>query len=96
MFSWIIKKIIGSKNERELKNLTPTIQQINDIEKEYQTYSDTQIRSLTEDFKKRLNEGASLDDIMCEAFAAAKNVGMAMLAHKLVKEPIKSISGRSF
>ncbi len=79
MFSWILKKIVGSKNEREIKKLIPLVKKINEIEEKYQKYSDEEIKNLTSHFKERLSKGETLDDIMCEAFAAVKNTCRRLL-----------------
>ena len=51
MISWILKKIVGSKNQREVKRLWPVVAQINAIEVEYQKLSDDQLRAKTAEFK---------------------------------------------
>ena len=79
MFNWILKKILGSKNQRELKKLWPRVHRINEIEAEYQKLSDEQLRAKTDEFKKRFADGASLDDILPEAFAVVKNACRRML-----------------
>jgi preprotein translocase subunit SecA len=73
MVSWILKKILGSKNQREVKRLWPLVQRVNEVEAEYQKLSDEQLRGKTEEFRKRLADGASLDDLLPEAFAVVKN-----------------------
>ena len=73
MVSWILKKFLGSKNQREVKRLWPLVPRINEIEAEYQKLSDEQLRAKTEELRKRLADGASLDDLLPEAFAAVKN-----------------------
>ena len=73
MVSWILKKILGSKNQREVKRLWPLVYRVNEVEAEYQKLSDEQLRAKTEEFRKRLAEGAPLDDLLPEAFAAVKN-----------------------
>ena len=79
MISWILKKILGTKNQRELKRLWPLVHRVNEIEAEYQNLSDEQLRAKTEEFRKRLADGASLDDILPEAFAAVKNTCRRLL-----------------
>ena len=54
MISWILKKIVGSKNQREVKRLWPVVAQINAIEVEYQKLSDDQLRAKTAEFKQRI------------------------------------------
>ena len=73
MIAWILKKIMGSKNARELRRLWPIVEQVNVIEREYQKLSDDQVRAKTAEFRKRLAEGESLDALLPEAFAAVKN-----------------------
>ena len=73
MINWILKKILGSKNQREVKRLWPIVQRVNEFEAEYQKLSDEQLRAKTDEFRKRVAEGTTLDDILPEAFAAVKN-----------------------
>ncbi|MEC7029202.1 MAG: preprotein translocase subunit SecA, partial [Pseudomonadota bacterium] len=65
-------KIFGSSNERVLKGLYKHIDPINALEPTYEKMSDTELRACTDDFRRRLEEGASLDDIMHEAFAVVR------------------------
>jgi len=65
--------MLGSKNQRELKRLWPIVHRVNEVEVEYQKLTDEQLRAKTEEFRKRLAEGATLDDLLPEAFAAVKN-----------------------
>src|SRR5260221_11882653 len=73
MVSWILKKILGSKNQREVKRLWPLVHRVTEVEAEYQKLSDEELRAKTEEFRKRLAGGAPLDDLLPEAFAAVKN-----------------------
>jgi len=73
MFNLILKKIVGTKNERDIRKLRPLVERINAIEAEYQRLSDDQLRAKTEEFRRRLREGETVDDLLCEAFAAVKN-----------------------
>jgi preprotein translocase subunit SecA len=73
MINWILKKIVGSKNQREVKRLWPVVRRINEIEAEYQKLSDDQVRAKTQEFRDRLAKGETLDSIAPEAFAAVKN-----------------------
>ena len=73
MITWILKKIMGSKNAREVRRLWPIVEQVNNFEKQYQQLSDDQLRAKTAEFRKRLAEGESLDALLPEAFAAVKN-----------------------
>jgi preprotein translocase subunit SecA len=79
MISWILKKFLGSKNQREVKRLWPMVHRVNEIEAEYQKLTDEQLRAKTDEFRKRLAEGATLDDLLPEAFAAVKNACRRLL-----------------
>ena len=56
MFAWILKKIVGTKNQRVLRSLRPLVAQINEIEREYQSLSDEALRAKTDEFKRRFHE----------------------------------------
>jgi len=73
MVSWILKKILGSKNQREVKRLWPLVERVNQVEAEYQKLTDEELRKKTAEFRKRLADGTPLDDLLPEAFAAVKN-----------------------
>ncbi len=66
-----LKKIFDF-NERELKRLQPTVKKVNALEPQVKKLSDTKLKAKTEEFKKRLAKGESLDDILPEAFAAVR------------------------
>ena len=72
MFTDLIKKIVGTKNERELKRIRPLVEQINALEPQCEKLSDAEFRAKTDEFKKRLADGTSLDDLIPEAFAAVR------------------------
>ena len=65
-------KIFGSKYERDLKALKPYLEKINKFEPQIQTLSDEKLAAKTEEFRKRLAEGESLEDILCEVFAVVR------------------------
>ena len=71
--SWILKKIIGSKNERDLKRMKPLIARINELDEEYKALSDEQLQAKTVEFRERISGGETLEDIELEAFAVVKN-----------------------
>ncbi len=79
MFSKVIKGVFGSKNERELKKLAPLVSQINALEPDFQVLSDDQLRAKTAEFKERLERGATLDDLLPEAFAAVREASVRAL-----------------
>jgi preprotein translocase subunit SecA len=79
MFSSIIKKFIGSKNERELKKLWPIVAKINAMESTVAALSDEQLRGKTAEFKERHAKGESLDALLPEAFAVCREAGVRSL-----------------
>lgn len=79
MFSTIITKIVGSKNERDLKQIYPIVRQINDLEPEMARRSDVELAALTPKFRERLAAGETLEDILPEAFAAVREVSKRTL-----------------
>ena len=81
MLSRALTKVFGSKHERDVKRLLPNVAAINEIEPRIQALSDDQLRGKTAEFKQKLDAGATLDDILLEAFAvvreaARRTVGM--------------------
>ncbi|MBN2143274.1 MAG: preprotein translocase subunit SecA [Candidatus Aureabacteria bacterium] len=73
MFKWLQKKILGSRNERVIKKLRPVVVRINEIEQQYQSLTDEQLKAKTVEFKERLKQGQTIEDIKVEAFAVVKN-----------------------
>ena len=72
MITNILKKIIGTKNERELKRIQPLVEKANSFEEEYMALSDEQLKAKTPFFKERLEQGEELDELLPEAFAATR------------------------
>lgn len=68
-----LKKLFGTKHQRDLKKLRPLVERINACEEEYRKLSDEQLKAKTVEFKQRLRDGETVDDLCCEAFAAVKN-----------------------
>lgn len=75
----ILKKIFGTKNERELKRLWPIVERINSLESKMSSLSDAQLRSKTDEFRVRIEAGESLDDLLPEAFAVVREVSKRVL-----------------
>ena len=91
MFNWILKKIIGSKNQRELRRMLPIVKQINEIEVGLQSLSDEALRAKTLEWKDRLSKiedpdvlAAELDAILPEAFAVVKNGARRLNGRELI------------
>ena len=79
MLGALVKKVIGTKNDRELKRLWPLVDEINSLEEEVQKLSDAELRARTASFKERLDQGATLDDILCEVFATGREASKRVL-----------------
>ncbi|NOQ18987.1 MAG: preprotein translocase subunit SecA [Desulfobacterales bacterium] len=74
-----LTKIFGSKNERELKQLQPSVERINALESEIQAMNDDRLKAQTPRFKERIDQGESLDDILPEAFATVREASLRTL-----------------
>jgi preprotein translocase subunit SecA len=79
MIGLFLKKIFGSKNERELKRLAPLVDRVTALEPEYRALSDADLAAKTPHFKERLERGEALDDLLPEAFAAAREASVRAL-----------------
>ncbi len=79
MFDLILKKIMGTKNERELKTLRPLVEKINSLEPSVSSLSDEQLKNKTAEFKERLSRGESLDQLLPEAFAVVREASKRIL-----------------
>jgi preprotein translocase subunit SecA len=80
MVSWILKKILGSKNQRELRRLMPIVRRINELDEQFKNLSDDELRARTTAWKEEiaklpdlLDQWRKLDEILPEAFAVVKN-----------------------
>ena len=79
MLGQLLAKVIGTQNNRELKRLAPLVSSINGFESGIESLSDSQLRAKTAELLERLAGGASLDDLLPEAFAAAREAGRRAL-----------------
>ena len=75
----IIGKLFGSRNERQLKRMSRVAAQINGLETDFKALSDEALRAKTDEFRKRLADGATLDDLLPEAFAAVREAAWRTL-----------------
>jgi preprotein translocase subunit SecA len=80
MVGWILKKILGSKNQRELRRLSPIVRRINELDEQFKSLSDDELRAKTAAWKEELSkipeledQWKKLDEILPEAFAVVKN-----------------------
>ncbi len=81
----ILNKLFGSYSDRELKKIYPIADKIEALDGEFSALSDEELRSKTEQFKERLAQGETLDDILPEAFAAAREAAWRVLGMKPFK-----------
>ncbi len=79
MVTQVLNLIFGSKNDREIKTLRPVVDQINGLEASLTPLSDEALADKTQDFKKRLEAGETLDDILPEAFAVCREMSRRKL-----------------
>ncbi|MGY6631094.1 MAG: preprotein translocase subunit SecA [Wenzhouxiangella sp.] len=79
MFKALITKFVGSRNERLIKRLEAKVQAINDLESSFKALSDEELKSKTEEFRERHRNGASLDELLPEAFAACREASVRTL-----------------
>ena len=82
MIGAVARKLFGSANERRIRSYEPRVAQINALEKELEGLSDEQLRARTNEFKKQVAEGASLDDILVSAFATCREAAKRTLGQR--------------
>lgn len=79
MLNKVLTKVFGSKNERELKRIQPLVNRINKLEPQMQELDDAALVAKTEEFKERLANGETLDDLLPEAFAVVRETSVRVL-----------------
>ncbi len=79
ILDYVLTKIFGSKNERELERIQPLVQQISALEPQVEKLTDDQLRTKTAEFREKLSQGATLDDILPEAFAVVREASRRVL-----------------
>src|SRR5574337_1672790 len=79
MFMKLVSKVVGTKNERELKRIKPMVAAINELEPKLKALSDDDLRGKTTEFRERIAQGASVDDLLVEAFAVVREAGRRVL-----------------
>lgn len=75
----LIEKIFGTYSDKEIKKLLPTVNEIDNLEPSIQNLSDTELRAKTNEFKNRLKEGETLNDILPEAYAVVREASKRVL-----------------
>jgi preprotein translocase subunit SecA len=79
MLENLLAKVIGTQNDRDLKKIRPVVAQVNALEASIQPLSDEELRGKTAEFKARVANGESLDDLLPEAFAVVREAGRRVL-----------------
>jgi len=82
MFGALARRLFGSANDRYVKSLRPLVEQINELEPELEKLSDEALRERTPMFRRRLEEGAELDDLLVEAFATVREAAKRTLGQR--------------
>src|ERR1044071_2146476 len=72
MFKWLGRLFSGDTTERVLNDLYAIVDQVNDLEPEFEALTNEQLRGKTDEFRRRLREGETLDDLLPEAYAAIR------------------------
>ena len=78
----ILEKVFGSHSEKEIKRIMPLVEKIESLESTMEALSDEELKGKTEEFKKRLEAGETLDDLLPEAFAVVREAGVRTLGMK--------------
>ncbi len=82
MWQKLLAKAFGTKNERELKKIRPVVEQIGALEPRFKAMDDDALRAMTATFKEKLSRGATLDDILPEAFAVTREAAWRTLGQR--------------
>ncbi len=87
----LIEKIFGTHSSRELKRIEPLVNRIEELRPAMQELSDEELRGKTDEYKRRLSEGETLDDLLPEAFATVREAGRRVL--NMEHYPVQLIGG---
>ncbi|MCL6415903.1 preprotein translocase subunit SecA [Aestuariirhabdus sp. Z084] len=79
MFSPLLKKVFGSRNDRQLKRMGKIVKAINGFEESLEQLSDEELASKTDQFKQRIQDGAALDSLLPEAFAVVREASKRVM-----------------
>jgi preprotein translocase subunit SecA len=88
MIGNFIKKIIGSRNSRIIKDYKVVVKTINDLEKKYKNISDTELKNITNLLRERYAKSANLDDLLPDAFAVVREVSVRTLGMRHFDEQL--------
>src|SRR5687767_12135579 len=79
MIGQLLAKVIGTQNEREIKRLRPAVAEISALEPQIHALTDEELRDKTAEFRQRIADGATVDDLLVEAFAVVREAGLRVL-----------------
>ncbi len=79
MYKYLIRKLFGTQTERDIKKLQPYVAVINELEPGLESLDNSQLRAKTAEFREKIHQGASLDDLLFEAFAVVREVSKRTL-----------------
>jgi preprotein translocase subunit SecA len=82
MIGAVARKLFGSSNDRRIRTYRPRVEEINALEQELEALSDEALRGRTDEFKKRLAAGATVDDLLVPAFATVREAGKRVLGQR--------------
>src|SRR5262245_62032911 len=82
MLGAVARKLFGSSNDRRVRSYRPRVDEINALEKEIEKLTDDALRARTEQFKKEIRDGKSLDDILVPAFATCREAAKRTLGQR--------------
>ena len=78
-FGRVASKVFGTAHERTMKKLRPMVSEINDLEPKIRCLSDAELKAKTAEFKEKIDNGATLDDLIIEAYACVREASMRTL-----------------
>ena len=78
----VVKRIVGTKNDRELRRIRPMVERINGLEASVQKLGDVELRAKTAEFRERVDHGEPLDSLLFEAFAVVRETGKRTLGER--------------
>ena len=79
MFAPLLRKVFGSKNDRDVKRMQKAVRSVNALEEQMQALSDEQLQAKTIEFRERLSQGETLNKILPEAFAVCREAGKRVM-----------------
>ncbi|MCG8316671.1 MAG: preprotein translocase subunit SecA, partial [Pseudomonadales bacterium] len=79
MLGRALRKVFGSKNDRELKRMKKLVVVINQLEEQFESYSDEELKAKTDEFRSRLDKGETLDTLLPEAFATVREASKRVM-----------------